>query len=246
MQDTKPKLSIVLPTYKEKENLAIFVPQIEAEFKDIPIEIIIVDDNSRDGTRELADELHKKFRNVSLIERAGLLGIGSALRDGYNSAHGEFILSSDADLSFVPSDMRTLYGKIQTGFDMVLGYKIVDTAQTEERRKKILTQEIMLPVGKFCNWIVRVISGVGGLREYNTNFRIIRSSTWKKFRTTEDRNFFLFETIFRAYRSGAKIGEIPVTFRARKFGESKLNFFQQAPKYFLDLVRLVFFERSSR
>src|SRR3989344_5133425 len=100
MHNNIPELSIVLPTYKEKKNLAIFVPQIEAEFKGILFEIIVVDDNSEDGTRELVHALNEQYTNVILVERPGLLGIGSALRDGYNTARGEYILSSDADLSF--------------------------------------------------------------------------------------------------------------------------------------------------
>ena len=238
----KPIISIVLPTYKERDNLEIFIPQIESEFDDIRIEIIVVDDNSNDGTRDLVHRLNETYKNISLVERPGLLGIGSALRDGYNLARGEYILSSDADLSFVSCDMRALYTQILTGFDMVLGYKVVSGGAQEERQKKVMTQELMLPVGKACNLIVRIVSGVGGLREYNTNFRIIRSSIWKKIDTVENRNFFLFETIFRASQCGAKIAEIPVTFHARRFGESKLNFLQQAPKYFIDLIRLRFFD----
>jgi len=238
-----PELSVVLPTYKEKENLAIFIPQIEAEFQNISLEIIVVDDNSNDGTRELVSELSKKYRNVILLERPGLLGIGSALRDGYNRARGQYILSSDADLSFVTSDMRSLYEKIRTGYDLVLGYKVVDK-WPGEKRKRVITQEMMLPIGWVCNLIVRVISRTGNLREYNTNFRAIRSTMWKKFRTTEDRNFFLFETIFRAHQKGAKIAEIPAMFRPRKFGDSKLNFLQQALPYFIKLVRVIFLDKS--
>lgn len=239
---TVPILSIVLPTYKERENLAIYIPEIEKEFSGDSFEILVVDDGSKDGTRELIQELNDRYHNIQFIERAGLLGIGSALRDGYNASCGEYILSSDADLSFTASDMRALYTKINEGFDLVLGYKVVEGVSKENRRR-ITSQEMMLPIGRACNWIVRRISRIGGLREYNTNFRIIRTSTWKYLRTTEDRNFFLFETIFRADRSGARIAEIPVTFRARKFGESKLNFLQQAPKYFLNLLRIVFFEK---
>ncbi|MBL8158366.1 glycosyltransferase [bacterium] len=242
---TDPILSIVLPTYREKENLAIFVPQIEREFQDVPIEVIIVDDNSKDGTRELVSQLNNTYGNVVLIERSGLLGIGSALRDGYNAARGEYILSSDADLSFIASDMRTLFNRAKGGVDMVLGYKIPRTIPGGEIRRRMITQEMMLPIGRVCNWIVRIISRVGGHREYNTNFRILRTSTWKKLHTIEDKNFFLFETIFRATRSGARIVEVPVTFHPRKYGESKLNFLQQAPKYFLNLLRLVIFNRTS-
>ncbi|MDP3793768.1 MAG: hypothetical protein Q8R07_03375, partial [Candidatus Uhrbacteria bacterium] len=78
---------------------------------------------------------------------------------------------------------------------------------------------------------------------YNTNFRVIRSSTWKSFRTVEDRQFFLFETIIRAKQAGAKITEIPVTFSPRKFGESKVSFLKQAWGYFFKLILMVYFDR---
>ncbi|MBP9869589.1 glycosyltransferase, partial [Patescibacteria group bacterium] len=123
-ESNAPILSIILPAYREKLNLEIFIPQIEAEFRDIPHEIIVVDDHSEDGTRELIESLHASSSHIQLLERPGLLGIGSALRDGYNKAQGEFILSSDADLSFSTADMRRLLEKIQQGFDIVLGYRV--------------------------------------------------------------------------------------------------------------------------
>ncbi len=235
------ELSIVLPAYKEKENLALLVPQIEEEFKKDRIEIIIVDDNSADGTRELAAELHRTYGNVILIERPGLLGIGSALRDGYNRATGEYILSSDADLSFSPDDMRVIYTKIQSGYDLVLGYYTSVASQGSRGLNGFIT----VSISTVSNTIMRLLAGVGNLKNYNTNFRVIRSSTWKSFTTVEDRNFFLFETIYRSKQQGARITEVPVTFSARKFGESKLNFFQQAPRYFLKLIRFRLTGKSS-
>src|SRR3989344_5122155 len=118
------ELSIVLPAYKEAKNLAILIPEIEKAFNGCSFEIIVVDDNSQDGTKELLDSLNKKFGNIKLILRPGLMGIGSALRDGYNRSQGEFILSSDADLSFVVEDMARLFETIKEGYDIVLGYKI--------------------------------------------------------------------------------------------------------------------------
>ncbi len=242
MKDHTPELSIVLPAYKEKENLAILVPQIEEEFQDTSLEVIVVDDHSNDGTRELLHELRARYGNVFLIERAGLLGIGSALREGYNKARGEYILSSDSDLSFSPRDMRRLYEKVRTGYDMVLGhyteYKPIEGG--EKRSGGHLT----VFISRVSNLIIRTLSGIT-LRNYNTDFRIIRASLWKRIRTAENRQFFLFETIFRAKQKGAKIEEIPVTFHARKFGESKLNFFRQAVPYFIKLVRYTVFERSA-
>ncbi len=236
-------LSIVLPAYKEKENLAILIPQIETEFQDASFEIIVVDDHSCDGTRELIDGLNQTYHNIILIERSGLLGIGSALRDGYDRADGEYILSSDSDLSFSVQDMRALYEKICTGFDVVLGYKIYKSTKDQKKTIKVWCETFLFSL--ISNVIISVISGIG-LKNYNTNFRIIRASMWDSILTVENRQFFLFETIFRAKQKGAKIAEIPVTFHLRKFGESKVSFFRQAPKYFVRLVLLVFFDRPSK
>ncbi len=237
------KLSIVLPAYKERENLEILIPRIEAEFLDTDHEIIVVDDHSEDGTREMIGRLRETYPGVTLLERPGLLGIGSALRDGYNAAHGEYILSSDADLSFTAQDMRHLYEKICSGYDMVLGYKVYKSTSEQKKTLKVWCETYFFSL--IANLMIRVISGIA-LRNFNTDFRVIRASTWKRIQTVEDRQFFLFETIFRAKATGATFAEIPVSFHLRKFGESKVSFLKQAPKYFVKLVRFVFFEKSPR
>jgi len=240
------ELSIVLPAYKEKENLEIFIPQIETEFKGKAFEIIVVDDNSKDGTKELVHILNTKYGNVSIIERPGLMGIGSALRDGYNKAHGKYILSSDADLSFSTTDMRVIFEKIKSGYDLVLGY-YTGLSSTNEAGQEVKRTNGMVTVriSTCANYVMRLLAGVGNLKNYNTNFRVIRASVWKSFTTVEDRNFFLFETIYRSKQKGARITEVHVNFAARKFGESKLNFFQQAPRYFIKLIRFRLTGRSS-
>ncbi len=245
MENKRIQLSIILPTFKEQANLAILVPRIETEFVDTTFEIVVVDDHSQDGTHELIHALQEKYRNVIFIERPGLLGIGSALRDGYNAARGEYILSSDADLSFSTHDMRSLYEKIQTGFDLVLGYKIAEESSDPSKRTQTTIHGWVenVIISPMSNWIIGILSGVG-LKNYNTNFRVIRSSLWTRLRTIEDRQFFLFEMIVRVKQAGARIAEIPVTFSARKFGQSKVSFFKQAPKYFFKLLRIVFFDHQ--
>ncbi len=239
MDVAHPELSIILPTYKEKENLTILIPQIEAEFRDTAHEIIIVDDHSDDGTRELVQHLDEQYHNVVLLERPGLFGIGSALRDGYNKARGEYILSSDADLSFTTDDMRKIFDYIRTGADLVIGIR-TDASGKKYSLKGWFENHLISPMS---NRIIGLVSGVG-LKNYNTNFRIIRSSVWTRIRTVENRQFFLFEMIIRAKQAGAKIGETPVAFAPRQFGESKVSFFKQAPKYFLQLLRIVFFDKG--
>ena len=237
----KCDISIVLPTFKEKSNLAIFIPQIERGFQGTSIEIIRADENSKDGTCELAESLNQEFGNIRIIERPGLMGIGSALRDGYNTADGEFVLSSDADLSFLVDDMKVLYKKAKEGFDIVLGYKVgyKPLAYIEVEKKPLLVRikhNISQKISKAGNWIVRYASGIGNIHDFNTNFRILRRTAWLKLETAEDKNFFLFETILRAHRAKFSISEISVTFYDRKFGESKLNFLTEAPRYLKKLI----------
>src|SRR3989344_5833282 len=191
MQNNTPELSIVLPAYKEKDNLAVLIPQVQEEFKGTSFEVIVVDDNSKDGTAELMAGLNARYQNIIFIERSGLLGLGGALREGYNKAEGQYILSSDSDMSFTPSDMRALFEKIRSGFDMVLGY--YDTykpTETEKLEKRTARGRITFLISKTCNAIIRTLSGIP-LKNYNTNFRVIKRDVWKSFRTTEDRQFFL-------------------------------------------------------
>lgn len=235
------KLSIVLPAYREKENLEVLVPQIEKEFSDTSFEIIVVDDQSNDGTRELIQALQLHDPRIVLLERPALSGIGSALRDGFNLARGEFLLSSDADQSFSTKDMRALFEKIQTGYDMVLGYRTPPPSDAlvdmDESLKGRFENDLISPMS---NFVIGLVSGLG-FKNYNTNFRILRSDLWKSIQTVENRQFFLFETIYRAKQKGARIAEIPVIFVLRRIGESKVSFFRQAPKYVLKLLRIVFF-----
>ena len=233
------ELSIILPAYKEAKNLAILIPEIEKAFNGCSFEIIVVDDNSQDGTKELLDSLNKKFGNIKLILRPGLMGIGSALRDGYNRSQGEFILSSDADLSFVVEDMARLFETIKEGYDIVLGYKIEYKPLKQEYKPSWVRVSYL--ISRVGNWTIKNLSGMRNIHNFNTNFRILRRSKWLEIKTVEDGHFFLFETIFRILKKGAKLTEIPVIFYDRKFGDSKMNFFTEAPKYFFKLIRYIFF-----
>ena len=233
------ELSIILPAYKEAKNLAILIPEIEKAFNGCSFEIIVVDDNSQDGTKELLDSLNKKFGNIKLILRPGLMGIGSALRDGYNRSQGEFILSSDADLSFVVEDMARLFETIKEGYDIVLGYKIEYKPLKQEYKPSWVRVSYL--ISRVGNWTIKNLSGMRNIHNFNTNFRILRRSKWLEIKTVEDGHFFLFETIFRILKKRAKLAQIPVMFYNRKFGDSKMNFFTEAPKYFFKLIRYIFF-----
>ncbi len=231
----------MLPAYNERENLAVFIPEIEKGFSGYSFEIIIIDDNSQDGTKELVNSFNTEFKNIKIITRPKLTGIGSAIRDGYNAASGEYILSSDADLSFKFEDMKRLLDKIKEGYDVVLGYKVKYKPLKQER--KPLWVRISYLISRFGNWTIKNLSGMRNIHNFNTNFRILRRSKWFEIKTIESGHFFLFETIFRILKKGAKIAEIPVMFYDRKFGDSKMNFLTEAPKYLFKLICYVFSDK---
>ena len=237
---TPPALSIVLPTYDERDNLAELIPNVEAAFRGTPIEIIVVDDNSTDGTAELLAGFTTRFDNLRTIVRPALLGIGSALREGYNAARGEYILSSDSDQSFTVDDMVRLYRKIQEGYDLVTGFRHGAGALYESRAWATRAKHL---VSKLGNLVVRTVSRIP-VRDFSANFRVIRRDRWVQLDTRENTNALLVEMIVKARRKGFRMAEIPVSFYERKFGRSKLNLWREAPKFLIRFVRYTFLERA--
>ncbi|MCE2463507.1 MAG: glycosyltransferase [Dehalococcoidia bacterium] len=107
------KLGIVLATYNEAGNLPVLVETLEELLASADFRVFVVDDNSPDGTSEVAKGLASRYGNISLITRPGKLGLGSALRDGMSAALADgcaYVLTMDADLSHAPQDVPRLLG----------------------------------------------------------------------------------------------------------------------------------------
>lgn len=217
-----PSLSIILPTYNERENIAIFIPRLEKQFSNIPHEIIVVDDSSPDGTGELVLQLAEKIPGLRLITREKKIGIGAALREGYNNAANDIILSSDADLSFSPGDLMRIYEKIGGGgYDIVIG-SLHGTSQGADRKANNLGTTLKRLVSIISNGLLRTIFCIP-LSSFSVNCRAIRHDTWRLLHTKDNGNFFLFEMLFLAHKANAHIGEIPVMYVDREYGYSKVN-----------------------
>jgi len=228
-------LSIVLPTYNELKNIKILIEQIEKEFKKkIKLEII-VDDSSPDGTANAARALNKKYKNIRVIVRKNKEGIGAALRDGYNAARNDLILSSDSDLSFSVKDMLKLIDKIKQGYDLVIGSRHMEQGYYE---KKVLKTRIKGFVSNTGNKVVRILTGVP-IHDFSANFRVIRRDVWRSIKTKEKTNIILLEMILKTYYKKYKVAEVPVAFKDRIYGESKLNLAKEAPKFFMKMLLFV-------
>ena len=228
----------MFPTYNEKDNIKILIPLVEKAFsrEKIKYEIIVVDDSSPDGTATAAMELNKKYRNIRVIVRKKKEGIGAALREGYNNAKGKYILSSDSDMSFNVEDLLKIYKKMAgDNYDLIVGNRHHGGGKYMKPTCNIMLKGL---TSKFGNIVVRALTGIN-VHDFSVNFRIIRSDVWKSIKTVENTNSILLEMIMKTKYKGFKISDMPVTFKDRLHGESKLNLKKEAPKFFVKLAKFV-------
>jgi len=216
-----PFYSILLPTYNERTNLPIVVALIEEYLDQIPHEIIIIDDNSPDGTSEVANELLRQFgpEKIVLKPRSGKLGLGSAYIHGSKYARGDFIFIMDVDLSHHPKYLPSFIQKQREGnYDIVTGSRYMSgggVAGWNFKRKVIscganyLTQLCLRPP----------ISDVTG------SFRLYRKSVLDQLISQCQSKGYVFqmEMIVRAVKANYRIAQVPIIFVDRIYGESKLG-----------------------
>src|SRR3989338_31318 len=228
-------ISIVLPTYNENKNIEILIPEIENLLlkNKYGFEIIVVDDSSPDGTAAAAEEMNKRYRNVRVILRKKKEGIGAALREGYNRAKNDIIISMDSDLSFDTKDILRFIEKINEGYDLVIGGRHGTDKNYEKKKFRIYVKWF---ISRFGNKMNKFLSGIN-ISDFTANFRAITRNAWKNIKTRENTNSILLEMIILTKVKGYKIIEIPVTFKDRIHGESKINLAREAPKFILKLIK---------
>ncbi len=214
---------LILPTYNEIENLESFVAEVLANFK---TNILIVDDNSPDGTGKLADKLAAGNPAISVEHRAGKMGLGSAYVHGFKWALArdfDTIIEMDSDFSHNPKDLQRLadgLGKSgEETADIVLGSRYV-------------------PGGGILNWPPHrlFISALGnyyarailwlGVKDLTGGFKVFRRKVLETINLDKiwsDGYAFQIETTTRAIQKGFKVKELPIIFKDRTRGQSKIS-----------------------
>lgn len=228
-----PSVSIILPTYNERENISIFIGQLTEAFGGYPYEIIVVDDSSPDGTGGLVKKLSGKNPAIRLLTRTAKEGIGAALREGYNAARNTIIVSSDVDLSFQAADLVRLVEAVNKGSDLALGSRHSRGSFYEAPNAAIRRKRFISHAG---NVVIRLFFGLP-LHDFSANCRAIRRNVWERINTTENTNTLLLEMILRCYYQGLRVTELPVGFFDRRFGASKLRLSKEAPKFLLKILK---------
>jgi dolichol-phosphate mannosyltransferase len=213
---------IVIPTYNERENLPTLVEKIRS----LPIndvELLIVDDNSPDGTGALADEYAaKKNSRVHVLHRSGKLGLGTAYVAGFGRAlelGAERVVQMDADLSHPPEKLLELV-EASRDHDLVIGSRYVPGGSLDRdwpAWRKALSG--------FGNFYARTILGLK-VRDVTAGFRMWRREALQRIplhRIRSNGYMFQVEMAYLASKLGLSFKEIPIYFAERRFGESKID-----------------------
>jgi dolichol-phosphate mannosyltransferase len=229
-------ISIVLGTYNEAQNIARLIPALEEIFRMQKIggEIIVVDDNSPDGTGDIVRRFREQYGNIKLFTRPKKLGPGSAQAEGYRHAAGDIIIGMDTDFSHDPFDIPRFIAKVNEGFDLVLASRYIPGGSYEVKSFQTLKKSLASRVG---NILVRAISRVP-VHDFTTSYRAMRRTVVDGVVAASPGNAFFMEFIVRAYRSGFTVTEIPIVFKDRVAGRSKLGLGRQSVTMLKELLKL--------
>lgn len=215
------RITIVLPTYNEAENL----PKLVSALLLLPLDlgVLVVDDNSPDGTGRIADDLAQQFPGkVHVLHRTGKLGLRSAYIEGFRRAFelgAGAVVQMDADFSHNPAVLPEMARRITT-HDVVIGSRYVEGGSLDDRwpawRKAL---------SAFGNFYARTILG-SPLRDMTTGFRMWRREVLQAMpldRIRATGYIFLVEMAYVAYLKGYRIAEVPIHFADRRWGKSKMS-----------------------
>jgi dolichol-phosphate mannosyltransferase len=227
-----PLVSIVIPTYNEKENIGILIPEIFRVLGERGIrgEVVVVDDNSPDGTWKVARDMGKEFR-VNIVRRKGKLGLASAVMEGFREAEGEVIGVMDADLSHPPEVIPDLVKPILSGeADLTVGSRYVKGGETKgwPFRRKVISRGAGL--------LAKLLTGV---KDPTSGFFFFNRGIIKNTVLNPSGYKIGLEIFVKGEYS--KIKEMPYTFIDRKRGESKLNL-RENMNYLKHLVKLYWYK----
>ena len=211
---------VIIPTYNEIENLPIIVGRVFDANDDV--DVLVVDDNSPDGTGEKADELAETNTRLHVLHRSGKEGLLAAYRDGFNwglERGYELICQMDADGSHAPEQLHRLLDEIRNGADVVIGSRYVDGGEVKNWPKERYL------LSKLGNAYVSLALG-GDVRDMTAGYRAFRREVLETIDLQELSSkgyIFQVDMAHKAELAGFDVREVPITFEDRTLGESKLD-----------------------
>lgn len=210
----------VIPTYNEKENLPIVVERLRAAVPDC--DILVVDDNSPDGTGQLADSMAAEDNHINVLHRTVKDGLGGAYLAGFDwglEAGYDVLVEMDADCSHQPEQLPLLLQAVESGADLAIGSRYVPGGKTKNwpLHRQILSRG--------ANLYTRLILGTK-VKDITAGYRAYRREALQKLNLEGiDSKGYVFQVdlAWRSEQAGLKIVEVPITFVEREIGSSKMD-----------------------
>ena len=224
-------ISVLLLAYNEEENLKILIPQIKNELDKIKedYEIIVVDSAvPTDNTKEVCKGFEARYIPQEEPFYAG------AFKTGIKYAEKDKILVLDADGSHNPKNIKDIYEKFEKGYDIVIGSRYISAGKTNDKKSSIIMSKIL-------NGIMRPCIGVKA-KDISTSYRMYDTKQLKAIQIKTKNYDVLQEVILRMKKNNKnlKIGEIPIEFDKRMFGESKRKLFKFICGYIVSVFNFLF------
>lgn len=228
------RVSIILPTYNERENIVSLVESLSEQLTDhaVDYEIVIVDDNSPDGTAEAVGALCRAGAPVKVIVRTEERGLATAIKTGIGAATGEVVLIMDADFSHDPKDALRLVSRAQD-YDIVNGSRFLKGGGFEVRT---VGRVMCLVMNRFLRLVLRLKN-----TDNTMGFLAIKKSMLSHLDL--DRIFygygdFHIRLMYHAARNGATVLEVPVVYKPRRGGRTKTRLLRNGWGYVVSAVQL--------
>jgi dolichol-phosphate mannosyltransferase len=230
------KVSIILPTYNEKDNILRLIPQVLDNVKG-ELEVIVVDDNSPDGTWKIVEEIEDE--RIRLIRRMDERGLASAIRKGIESSSGDIVVIMDTDFSHPPETVPDLIAATRD-FHIARGSRYVDGGCMESSKKRIF-------LSKMTNLFAKLMLGFD-IKDYTTNFFAARREVFDDIKILDRWGMhgnYSIGLLYVAKKKGYEIKEVPFICRDRTAGTTKISvdndtLFRWGVRYVLTVLRLRF------
>lgn len=215
------RILIVLPTHNEEETVAI---ALERLLKFDFLDILVVDDNSQDNTRNITRDVMKVSSRVNLLERPAKLGLGTAYLAGFKwglQRGYDLFFEIDADLSHDPTAIPGFIEKIREGYDMVVGSRYLNNTISVVGWdfKRLL-------LSKFGNFYIQSLTPLKSYTDMTSGFRCYTRRTLETVSLDNVKSngyAFQIEMVYRVFKAGLRITEIPIIFYERNGGSSKMS-----------------------
>ena len=229
------RVSVVVPCHNEEANILPLVQSLKGYYDDYLHEIVLVDDNSRDQTAQVVEQLSQKDSRIKLVCRSMPNGVGRALRDGLAAASGDFILLMDCDFQHILPELTSLFEAADQGADVAIGSRF-------SRNSVLLNYPFTKILANRTFHILARVLFRKDLRDLTNNLKLMRQEVARNIHLESDDFAANAETGLQPLLLGYKVVEVPISWinRSVDMGFSSFNLNSTGPNYLKVLFRLFF------